>query len=134
MINRSTLAEAARVPIWPLVGHLSAAVLIVLVTFCLPPWVLLDPVDRFTFLDPTPRSMVPEVFAAGESRLSAEAKLAASGYHPWSTDPVDSANQRYRKIAVTWTIACSNDFIVQLTFGADDRLVGARNDTHSVCL
>jgi hypothetical protein len=133
MIDRSTLAGAARVPIWPLVGHLSAAVLIVLVTFCLPPWVLLDPVDRFTFLDPTPRSMIREVFAAGESRLSAEAKLAASGYHPWP-DPTDSPGQRYRKIAVTWTVACSNDFIVQLTFNDDDRLVGARNDIHSVCL
>ena len=136
MIYRSTLAGAARVSLWPLVGHLLATALIVLVTFSLPPWVLLDPVDRFTFLDGKPRSMIPQVFAAGESRLSAEAKLSASGYSPW---PVDRTNahelsQRYRKVAVTWSIACSNDFIVWLTFGEDGRLLSALNDIHSICL
>jgi len=40
----------------------------------------------------------------------------------------------YRKIAVTWSIACSNDFIVWLKFGEDDRLVSARNGVYSICL
>jgi hypothetical protein len=128
-----------------------AAVLILLVAFCLPPWVLLDPIDRFTHLDGRARSMIPEVFAAGESRSSAQVKLSASGYSPWPIDRTDydafnrcrdPACERategytdfYRKVAVTWTIACSNDFGVWLKFGADDRLVSARNAIYSICL
>lgn len=117
--------------LWLLARRLLAAVLIALVTFCLPPWVLLDPIDRFTFLDGNARSMIPEVFAAGESRTSAQIKLSASGYHHW---PADGHTDFYRKVAVTWSIACSNDFVVWLTFGADDRLVSARNDVHRLCL
>lgn len=86
MIYRSTLAGAVRVPLWLLARPLLATGLIVLVTFCLPPWVLLDPIDRFTFLDGKARSMIPEVFAAGESRSSAQTKLSASGYYQWPVD------------------------------------------------
>ena len=149
MIYRSTSAGAVRVPLWLVARPLLATVLIVLVTFCLPPWVLLDPIDRFIFLDGKARSMIPEVFAVGESRSSAQTKLSASGYYEWSVDRIehhelnrcrdlacDRANYTdfYRKIAVTWSIACSNDFIVWLKFGEDDRLVSARNGIYSICL
>lgn len=125
------------------------AVLILLVAFGAPPWVLLDPIDRFTHLDGRARSMIPEVFAAGESRSSAQTKLSASGYHPWPRadhhdfsgcgdldceQAAEDYTDFYRKVAVTWSIACSNDFIVWLKFGEDDRLVRARNAVHSICL
>jgi hypothetical protein len=142
---------AVTLPLSLLAKGLLAMVLTLLVAFCFPPWVLLDPIDRFTYLGGKGRSMVPEVFAAGESRSSAQAKLSASGYYHWPVARTDShepsrcsdlACERakegytdfYRKVAVTWSIACSNDFVVWLKFGEDDRLVSARNDVYSICL
>jgi hypothetical protein len=151
MIYRSTPAGAMTLPLPPLAKGLLATVLALLVAFWIPPWVLLDPIDRFTYLDGKARSMIPEVFAAGDSRSSVQLKLSASGYYHWPVDWADHhettgcpdlacarAQQGYtdfyRKVAVTWSIACSHDFIVWLKFGEDDRLVSARNDIYSTCL
>ncbi len=145
------IGAAVTLPLSRLVKGLLATVLTLLVAFCLPPWVLLDPIDRFTYLDGKSRSMIPVVFAAGESRSSAQAKLSASGYYRWPVkrteyheldgcrDPAcegakEGYTDFYRKVAVTWSIACSNDFIVWLKFGQDDRLVSAQNDIYSICL
>jgi hypothetical protein len=77
--------------------------------------------------------------------------LSASGYYHWPLDRTDQHGLNgcrdlacdaategytdfYRKVAVTWSIACSNDFVVWLKFGEDDRLVSARNGVSSICL
>lgn len=130
---------------------LIGAVVLVAAGLFFQPWVLLDPIDRFTHLDPSPRSMIPEVFAAGETRESAMARLRTSGYwHSAIEEPVvqlsekcgDSACERtkegytdfFRKDSVAWNIACSLHHVVWLMFDGSDRLQAARNEVYNTCL
>lgn len=114
------------------------------------PWVLLDPIDRFTHLDPRSRSMIPAAFAAGETRASAMARLRRSGYWHWIVDSAahlpercgDSACERtkegytdfFRKGPVAFNIACTLDYVVWLKFDGSDRLQAAQNQVYDTCL
>jgi hypothetical protein len=125
--------------------------LCVILAFCTQPWVALDPIDRFTYLNVKARSMIPQVFTVGESRSSAEGRLAASGYDHSPIDPSvyddgescgDLACERardgftdfYRKNEVTWNIACTNHFVLWLKFDARDELEAAINGVYGTCL
>lgn len=129
---------------------LIGAVVLVAAALFFQPWVLLDPIDRFTHLDRSPRSMIPAVFAEGESRESAMARLRASGYWHWAIEPVahlpdrcgDSACERrkegytdfFRKDSVAWNIACSLHHVVWLKFDGSDRMQAASNEVYDTCL
>lgn len=99
------------------------------------PWVLLDPIDRFSHLDSTPRSMIPAVFAAGEPIADAVDRLSRSGYRHHAIEP---ANQKgftdfFRKSNVATNFACTIDHVVWIK-RESNQVAAARNEVYSLCL
>lgn len=113
------------------------------------PWVLIDPIDRFSHINPASRSMIPDVFAQGEDIADATERLGRSGYIHSAIEPVagepiecnDTACERrkagftdfFRKDDVAFNIACALDYVVWIR-REGDRVTDAENDVYSRCL
>jgi hypothetical protein len=97
------------------------------------PWVLVDPIDRFTHLNGASRSMIPQVFVEGESMSAVTDRLARSGYVHFAVNEAEGFTDLFRKSGVAFTIACSLDYVVRIKRDAD-LVVAAQSDILHLCL
>ena len=114
------------------------------------PWVLFDPIDRFIHLNGASRSMIPDVFTAGEPVTAAVDRLTRSRYvhsdiDPGADDSATCGNSSacdrrregftdfFRKPDVALNIACSLDYVVWIK-RSGELVVAARSEIYSLCL
>ena len=108
---------------------------LVAATLVFQPWVLIDPIDRFTYFNGPSRSMIPDVFASGESIAAATGRLTRSGYAHSAIDPAtgEGYTDLFRKPNVAFNVACGLDYVVWIK-RVGESVEAARSDVYSICL
>ncbi len=125
------------------------AVALVAAAFLFRPWLLIDPIDRFIYLNGASRSMLPEVFSATEPASDVITRLTRSGYVHYPMEPVadepavcgDTACERqkagftdfFRKPDTADNIACNIDYVVWMKRDGE-RIDEILSDVYDICL